>query len=293
MNVKQQKNRLLVYLMTVPSTVIYTFFLVAPIILAFYFSFQKWNGINGSPLEFIGLQNYQAILGNRQFLKSMTNLAQMVVFSILLRTPLALLLAVALNHKFRGSRFFRVAFFVPTILPLTAIGLLWYFIFMPNGAFNSGLELFGLGQWAQGWLINSATAIPTIIFVHVWSGLGYYMVIFLAALKDIPMEINDAALIDGATAIKKFFYVTVPMLKPIIALCILLNIISTVKVFDLVFVMTEGGPNGLTNVPTMLMYNEAFKYNNYGIGSAIGVIIFGLILVLTLGSDYLLGRRKG
>jgi raffinose/stachyose/melibiose transport system permease protein len=292
MNVKTKKEKSKVLLFTLPALVIYVFFLIVPMVGAMYFSIVDWNGIKGSPLEYVGLKNYLDVLADKDFIISLKNMFSMVFFSVLFHTPIALLLAVAINTKFKGYRFFKVVYFVPTIFPLTAIGLLWYFIFMPNGSLNKLLELIGLADMAKGWLIDPSTAMNTIIFVNIWAGVGYYMVILLAGLTTIPSEIYEAAEMDGASPAKKFFYITVPMLKPIITLCILMDIIGTVKVFDLIFVMTEGGPNGLTNLPTTLMYYEAFRYDNYGVGSAIGVIILIIALVLTVGSELLMNRKK-
>ncbi|MDF0479350.1 sugar ABC transporter permease [Vagococcus sp. PNs007] len=292
MVVKSFKEKAKVLVMLVPTMLLYTLFLVIPIILAVYFSVHQWNGIPGSPLTYVGFKNFVDAFKDDLFRVSVVNLFKLVFFSVLFHTPIALILAVALQAKLKGSRFFKVIFFVPTIFPLTAIGLLWYFIFMPNGAINSILEMIGLGTLAQGWLINPSTAIPVIIFVNIWAGVGYYMIILLAGLKTIPEEIYDAAKIDGASEVKQFFNITVPMLKPIISMCVLLDIIGTIKSFDLVFVMTGGGPNDLTNLPTTLMYNQAFKYDNYGMGSALGIIILVMVLVLTILSDFIMNRKK-
>ncbi|SHJ11122.1 carbohydrate ABC transporter membrane protein 1, CUT1 family [Clostridium amylolyticum] len=287
---KKDKSKLLLFLL--PALIIYVVFLIMPMFGALYFSMADWNGILGTPIKFVGLQNYLSVFKDPGFILSLKNMGRMVFFSVLFHTPIALLLAVAINTKCRGYRFFKVMYFVPTIFPLTAIGLLWYFIFMPNGSLNSLLEMVGLAEMAKGWLIDSSTAMNTIIFVNIWAGIGYYMVILIAGLTTIPDEVYEAAAIDGATSAKKFFYITIPMLKPILSMCVLMDIIGTVKVFDLIFVMTEGGPNGLTNLPTTLMYYEAFRYDNYGRGSAIGVIILVIALVLTIGSDFIMDKRK-
>jgi raffinose/stachyose/melibiose transport system permease protein len=287
---KKAKSKILLFVL--PAFVIYVIFLIIPIFGAIYFSVANWNGIMGTAIEFVGLKNYVSVFKDPAFILSLKNMCRMVFLSVLFHTPIALLLAVAINTKCRGYRFFKVMYFIPTIFPLTAIGLLWYFIFMPNGSLNTVLQNIGLANLARGWLIESGTAMNTIIFVNIWAGIGYYMVILIAGLTTIPDEIYEAAAIDGATPVKKFFHITVPMLKPIISMCILMDIIGTVKVFDLIFVMTEGGPNGLTNLPTTLMYYQAFRYDNYGIGSAIGVIILLIALVLTLGSNSIMNRKK-
>lgn len=290
-NIKNNKTKFFIFLFVVPALVIYIIFQIIPLIGAVYFSFMEWNGISGSALKFVGLQNYIAAFKDADFLLSLKNMLKMVVFSVIFHTPIALLMATAINTKCRGSRLFKVLFFVPTVFPLTAVGLMWYFVFMPTGSFNALLKAVGLTSLAGPWLVNQATAMNTIVFVNIWAGVGYYMVILLAGLTTIPEDLYEAASIDGATKVQQFFKITIPMLKPTLAMCILLDIIGSVKVFDLVFAMTGGGPNGLTNLPTTLMYNEAFKYSHYGLGSAIGIVIMIICLVMTLVSNKLTKSR--
>lgn len=291
-HLKTRKDRIRVFLFIVPALIIYVVFQIAPMIGAFFFSVADWNGIASSSIKLVGLKNYISVFQDPGFIISLKNMGKMIFFSVLFHTPIALLLAVAINTKCKGYRFYKAVYFVPTVFPLTAVGLLWYFIFMPNGSLNTILTSVGLGNLVTPWLINPGTAINTIIFVNIWAGVGYYMVILIAGLTTIPEDIYEAAQIDGITTVKKFFLITVPMLKPIISMCIVMDIIGTVKVFDLIFVMTEGGPNGLTNLPTTLMYYEAFRYDHYGIGSAIGIIIFGIALILTIGSEFLTNRKE-
>lgn len=266
--------------------------MIIPLIGAIYFAFSRWNGISGNPINYVGLKNFISVFNSSDFILSLKNMGKMVFLSVLSHTPIALLLAVALNAKYSGYRFFKGIFFIPTVFPLTVTGLLWYFIFMPNGSLNSILNILGLESIVRYWLVEPQIAIYTVIFVNIWAGIGYYMIILLAGLTTISEEMYEAAAIDGATSVQNFFYITIPLLKPIISMCIIMDIIGTVKVFDLVFVMTGGGPNGLTNLPTTLMYNEAFKYDNYGVGSAIGVVILAIALILTLGSRYFMSKKN-
>lgn len=289
---KNRKTRLGVMLFILPALVIYLLFQIVPLIGAAYFSVVEWNGIAGSDLKFVGLQNYVNAFSNQDFILSLKNMAKMVIFSVLFHTPIALLMAVAINTRCRGFRLFKALFFVPTVFPLTAVGLMWYFVFMPTGSFNALLKAVGLSSMVTPWLVDKATAMYTIVFVNIWAGIGYYMVIILAGLTTIPEDVYEAAAIDGATGVHKFFKITVPMLRSTLSMCILMDIIGSVKVFDLVFAMTGGGPNGLTNLPTTLMYNEAFKYSHYGMGSAIGIIIMVICLTGTLLSNYITGRKK-
>lgn len=289
---KTAKAKFTIFLFILPALLLYTVFQLLPIMGGIYFSFIQWDGLAGSKLEFAGIENYISAFNNKQFLLSLSNMVRMVFFSVLFHTPIALLLAVAVNAKLKGYRFFKTIFFVPTVFPMTAVGLMWYFVFMPTGALNTLLTNIGLKQFAIPWLVDKATAMNTIVGVNVWAGIGYYMVIILAGLTVIPADLYEAAAIDGANPVQMFFNVTIPMLRPTLIMCIVMDIIGSVKVFDLVYAMTGGGPNGLTNLPTTLMINEAFKYSHYGVGSAIGIIIMLICLVGTVGSNTLLNKGR-
>lgn len=290
--VKNNKMRLTIVLFILPALLVYLLFQIIPLIGAIFFSFMDWNGIGGAPLEFVGVKNYIDAFHDADFLLSLKNMLKMVVFSVIFHTPVALVMAAVINTKCKGYRLFKALFFVPTVFPLTAVGLMWYFVFMPTGVFNSFLKVVGLTSATGAWLVDPATAMNTIVFVNIWAGVGYYMVILLAGLTTIPDDVYEAAAIDGAGKLQCFFKITVPMLKPTISMCILMDIIGSVKVFDLVFAMTGGGPNGLTNLPTTLMYNEAFKYSHYGLGSAIGIIIMVICLAGTLISNKITSRKN-
>ena len=279
-------------LFVLPSFLVYTLLLMIPLIAAVYFSFMDWNGIAGTPLTFVGLKNYRTAFHDSGFMLALRNMLKMVGISVLFHTPVALLLAVAIHSRFKGFRLFKVLFFVPTVFPLASIGLMWYFVFMPTGSLNAFLKMAGLAEWVTPWLVKPATAMNSIVFVNVWAGIGYFLIILLAGLTTIPEELFEAAAIDGASSLDRFFRITIPSLKSTLSLCLVLDLIGSVKVFDLVFAMTGGGPNGLTNLPTTLMYNEAFKYNHYGVGSAIGIIILMICLLGTLASHGLTGLKS-
>lgn len=289
--VKNRKMRSNILLFLAPALVIYFVFQIIPLLGAVFFSFVDWNGIAGSELQFVGIQNYLDAFKSADFILSLKNMLKMVVVSVIFHTPVALLLATAINTKCKGYRVFKALFFVPTVFPLTAVGLMWYFVFMPTGSLNALLQTVGLADVVRPWLVDPNTAMNTIVFVNVWAGIGYYMVILLAGLTTIPDDLYEAAAIDGANKVQCFFKITIPMLKPTISMCILMDIIGSVKVFDLVFAMTGGGPNGLTNLPTTLMYNEAFKYGHYGLGSAIGIIIMVICLTGTLVSNKIMSKK--
>lgn len=290
--IKNKKTAAWIVVFLLPAVVVYTVFQIVPLLQAVYFSVTDWDGIAGSAIHFVGLHNFKNILGDPDFHLAFANMIKMVVFSVAFHTPVALLLAVALNTKCRGFRFFKAMYFVPTVFPLSAVGLMWYFIFMPTGALNALLEAVGLSDLVTPWLVNEATAMNAIVFVNIWAGIGYYMVILMAGLTSIPGDVYDAAAIDGAGTVRRFLSVTVPMLKSTIFVCILMDIMGSVKVFDLVYAMTGGGPNGLTNLPTTLLYNEAYKYKHYGEGSAIGIVILMVCLLGTLVTNWIQNRKK-
>lgn len=292
MTLKNKKGKMVAILFLFPAVFIYFVFQILPLFGAAYFSLSEWNGIAGSAIKFVGLKNFSRIFEDPNFLLSLKNMAKMVIISVLFHTPIALLMAVGIQTKKRGTRLFKMIYFIPTVFPLTAVGLMWYFIFMPNGSLNTLLTDMGFTSLVTSWLVEKATAMNTIIFVNIWAGVGYYMIILMAGLTTISDDVYEAAAIDGVNGIQKFFYITVPLLKPIIIMCIVMDIIGSVKVFDLVFAMTGGGPNGLTNLPTTLMYQEAFNYDHYGTGSAIGMVILGICLVGTIGSQWIGNRRS-
>ena len=171
---KSKKTRMGIMLFLVPALVIYLVFQIIPIIGSIYFSLVDWNGIAGSAPKFVGLKNYIDAFHNADFILSLKNMARMVIISVICHTPIALLMAVAINTKCKGYRIFKALFFVPTVFPLTAVGLMWYFIFMPTGSFNSLLEVIGLSDLVMPWLVDPSTAMNTIVFVNVWAGVGYY-----------------------------------------------------------------------------------------------------------------------
>lgn len=290
--VRDKKLRIGLILFIVPALLIYITFQIIPLIGALYFSVMDWNGVAGTEMNFVGFSNYISVFHNSDFILSLKNMVRFTLISIAFHTPIAMILAVALNTKCKGYRIFKALFFIPTVFPLTAVGLMWYLILMPTGSFNALLDLMGLYDVSQAWLVNTGTAMNTIALVNVWVGIGYYMVILLAGLTTIPQDVFEAAAIDGASKTRIFFQITIPLMKPIMSMCLVMDIIGTVKIFDLVFVMTGGGPNGLTNLPTTLMYNEAFKYAHYGQGSAIGIIILLVCLFGTLLSNFLTNRKK-
>ena len=255
-------------------------------------SFFKWNGIKNVPMVFVGFSNFKAVITDAMFWHSIKNIMWFMVLTLCTQLPIGLLLAVMLSERFRGYRLFKFAYFVPQVLSTTVIGLLWYFILMPTGVLNTMLQGIGLDSLVKSWLVDKNTAMTTIILVNTWCGIGFHMTVSYAAISGIPDDVVEAAKLDGAVGLKKVFHIIIPMIWESIISSIVVIVTAVLKTFDLVYVMTEGGPNGLTDVPSTLLYKEAFRYNDFGKASVIGVYIFILSVIFTVISLRITKRER-
>ena len=250
-------------------------FIIIPVFCSFGLSFTKWDLLN--PIEFVGLQNYKEIFNEPVFFKILINTIVFAISTSIFGVIIPLILAAILNSKIRGSEFFKTAYFLPFITPMIVIGIVWEWIFDPNiGILNNVIHLH------INWLYDTNFAMPALIIVSVWKLIGYNMIIFLSALSGISQSLFEAAKIDGAGVIDTFKNVTVPMLSPTIFFVIIITAISSFQVFDLIYLMTQGGPLDSTNVLVYAIYKNAFEYFNIGKASAIAYVLFVIILVLTL-----------
>lgn len=268
-----------------PALLVYSVFEIVPVFATFYFSFNDWSGIATAPLKYVGLDNYTYLFTDNDFLQSIKNVLWYVGLSVVLQVGIGYAIAFALFHVKKGLRFFKAAFFTPMILSATAVSLLWGFILFPNdmGVLNTFLRTVGLGGWQHTWLTDQNTALGGIVAVTTWSSIGYYMIIGFAALSGISEDVLEASVLDGATTMKKIFYIMLPMVKESMKISVIMVITGVLKIFDIIYIMTPGGgPSGSTQVPAVLMYNQCFKYGHYGIGSAISVVIFALGIVLSV-----------
>ena len=279
---KHYSDKRIIFLFLLPALIIYVGLAVWPIAQSVKFSFYEWPGIQGVPLKFVGLKNFSTMFASPKFWLSVGNVLRFIALNLVLQILLGYGLALLVARGYKGFKFFKMAFFCPVVLPLTATALLWNFIYFPNniGILNQFLEKVGLGFMTTGWLINPATALNAVTVANVWTGFGYHLVIGFAALSAVPDGILESALIDGATGFKRFIHITLPLIWQSVMISVVLIVTGSMKNFDIIFVMTEGGPNGLTHVPSTLMYYEAFKYDHYGLGSAISVFIFVSSLLL-------------
>lgn len=250
-------------------------FIVIPVICSFGLSFVQWDLLN--PIKFVGFENYREIFHDGLFYKILGNTIVFALSTSLFGVIIPLILASILNTKIRGSEFFKGAYFLPFITPMVVVGVVWAWIFDPNiGLLNQMLHLH------LNWLYDSKLAMPALIVVSVWKLVGYNMIIFLSSLSAISQSLFEAAKIDGANSFQIFKNVTIPMLSPTIFFVVIITAISSFQVFDLIYLMTQGGPFDSTNVLVYAIYKNAFEYFNVGKASAIAYVLFVIILVLTL-----------
>lgn len=270
-----------------PALALYTVFSIYPIMSSVYYSFFKWDGF--SPKVWHGLSNYSNLVADPIFWRSILNNFYFVLFSVFLEIPIGLYLALMLSGKlFKRSGIFKTVFFMPVVISTIVISLIWNMFYNYQiGLINTALRAFGLESWTQNWLGNPHLAIFLLCIVVVWQYTGLYMVIFLAALQNVPDEILEAAELDGAVGVKRTWSIIVPMIIDTIFASIVLCISGALRAFDLVYVMTAGGPNHMTEVGATYMFSQTFNSMKYGYGSAISTAIIVISLILILVSQLL------
>ena len=250
-------------------------FIFIPSVFSFLLSFFKWNLI--SKIKFAALNNYIELFTSENFWYILKNTIVYALFVTVFATIIPLLLASVLNNKIRGTEFFKTSYFLPFITPMIVIAMIWQWIFDPNiGLINSLLKIH------QSWLFDTDFAMLVLIFVSVWKLIGYNTVIFLSGFSSLNNQVYEAAKIDGAGSLKTFMKITLPLMSPTIFFVILITTISSFQVFDLIYLMTEGGPDNSTNILVYWLYKNAFEFFNIGKASAIAYVLFLLIFILTI-----------
>ena len=251
-------------------------FIVLPVFASFGISFLKWDMLSAP--EFVGFNNYIGLFCDSNFYKILGNTFYYAFCVSILGVIIPLVLAVILDRKIRGAGFFKIIYFLPFITPMVVAAIVWEWIFDP---YRGVLNHFLFGAKIE-WLYDPNFAMFALILVSVWKLVGYNMVLFLAGLSGIDQNLFEAAKIDGASGIKNFFYITVPVLSPTIFFVMIITVISSFQVFDLIYLMTQGGPLNSTNVVVYWLYKNAFEYFRAGQASALAYVLFFIIFALTL-----------
>ncbi|MFD2114627.1 carbohydrate ABC transporter permease [Paenibacillus yanchengensis] len=264
----------------IAAIVLYTIFFVAPGVMGIYYSFTDWNSYT-TEVNFIGLDNFKKIFtSNTNYVGFIENTLIFTVSTVILKTLLGLLFAIALNEGIKMKGFHRVALFLPSILPMLVVGLIFKSILHPaTGLLNETLRFIGLDVMTQKWLVDLAWAFKSIIAVDIWKGVGYIMIILLAGLQSISKTYYEAASIDGANGWQKFIHVTLPLLIPSLLVTTVLNMLHGLKVFEVVYVLTNGGPGDATDVIYTSIFKE-FSSGNYGMGTALSTALFVVMTIL-------------
>ena len=279
---EKAKNGLIFVLPAVIGTFI---FIIIPICCSFALSFTDWDLLNN--IEFVGLKNYKEILSEPEFVQIIINTFVYALSVTIFAVIIPLIIASALNTKIRGSEIFKTVYFLPFITPAVVIAIVWSWIFDPN---IGGVNL--LFKSHLTWLFDTTLAMPVLILVSVWKLIGYNVVLFLTGFSTIDSTVYEAAKIDGAGAVETFFKITLPLLKPTTYFVIIVTAISSFQVFDLIYVMTSGGPDNATNVLVYSIYKYAFEYFDIGKSCALAYILFLIIFILTSIQKFLTNPDK-
>lgn len=275
------RNNVVGYSFIIPNLVGYTIFVFIPVCFAFILSVMKWDG-SQIPMEFVGLQNFTQIFGDRYFRGALWHTVTYALMTVLPTLVLSMLLAVLLNTKIKGIAFYRTSFFFPYIASIVAVGAVWNMLFQPDfGPINEFLKFIGISNPPR-WVVDTDWAMVAISIVTVWKYMGYYMIVYLAALQGISSSLYEAAGIDGANGWQKLRYITIPMLTPTTFFVLIMLTIQCFKVFDLVYVMTGGGPGNATQTLVNYIYDKAFVNWQFGTASAGAIILFLIVLAVTL-----------
>jgi raffinose/stachyose/melibiose transport system permease protein len=277
-----QENLIIILFLT-PAIVLFMLFVVYPIFQSIYYSLFNWKGF-GPAVDYVGLDNFKNILKDRIFLIALRNVLLVIVLSLTVQLPLSLMLAVLVGKDLPGRVIYRTIFFLPYVLSEVIAALMWLFILNPDperGFINAVLILFP-GAEAQAWLGDTSLVLPSIFVALTWKYFGYYMLLFMTGLQNIPQEIEEAGRIDGANSFQNFLYITFPLLRGTILTAVYISVLGSIQQFILVWIMTKGGPVNASEMMATYMYRFGFVRFQLGYGSAVAIYMFLICLIFSL-----------
>lgn len=288
-NRARRRELITAVVMLAPSLLFLAAFTYWPIVRSLMYGFFDVQ-LGSTEIFFVGWENYQRLWHDALFWQSLRNTVVYMVITVPTSIGLALLLAVALDRKLRGTALYRSIFFYPVMVPSVAAGMVWVFLYAPGyGPINGLMDMLGLPKLE--WLYDRQWALPAIIFMSIWKYAGYFMLILLAALQLVPRDLYEAARLDGVSGFRQLVHITVPLISPTLYFVVIIGVLHSYQIFDYVFVMTQGGPADATNVLTFYIYQNAFQFQDIGTASAIAnillLVVMGLIGIVALT----LGRR--
>ena len=276
------------YLFILPALAIIGIFFIVPAIQLFALAYTDYNMMRGSG-DFIGFTNFIKVFQDKEFLNSLWVTFKLAVFIVPVQTFIALVMATFVNEKIRGIKVFRTIYFIPAITSFVAVAIIWKQMYNPSfGLMNTLLETIGLGPYQ--YLSSPSQAVLAMGITCVWKSWGYFMVIFLSGLQEVPAEIYEASRIDGANAVQKFFYITVPMVKKTTLFVLIITTMDAIKLFIPAFTMTSGGPNGATDTAVHHIWRQAFRLEQVGPAAAMSTVLFVIIVIITILQFKLSGK---
>lgn len=286
---QRRPARLTPYLWVLPALVLYTLFKLGPLVGGVWLALLRWDGIE--PATFVGLGNFQRMLDDEDLIPALIHNLLYAAGTVSGKMILALFLAVLLNQALAGRTIYRTALFMPVVMSFVVVGILWAWLFNNQfGLVNNVFRAVGLDFLALDWLGDPRIALWSLMIVDIWKWYGFHMVIFLAGLQTISLELYDAARVDGASRLRQFVSITLPLLQPVMVVNVMLSLVGALNVFDIPYVMTEGGPANSTNVLALHIYLEAFKFNKLGYGTALSYALLLLVTVVALIQLRLMAR---
>jgi multiple sugar transport system permease protein len=277
----ERRTAISAVIMLLPVIIFFTVFVYYPIGWSFLLSFMRYNVFTNTA-EFIGFENFSRLIKDVVFIDAFEHTAFYAFFYVLFAVTLSLALAVLMEQvsSARMTSIYKFVYFIPVVSPLVVVSIIWYWLYEPQiGLLNYMLSWLGIP--GQTWLLNPNLALPSIIAMTVWKALGYNMIIFVAGLKGIPSQYYEAATVDGANGWQRFWYVTLPLLKPITTFVTVISVIGSFQVFTQIYVMTQGGPVQSTTTVVYNIYENAFRYFQMGYASSMAVVLFIIILFFT------------
>lgn len=288
----KKKFDMTAFVFIAPAFLFFTLFIIVPTVASVYYSFTSWDGISPN-VKFIGLANYKEIFTSARFGNALKNTVILTVFISIFENVIALALALIVDNVRWGKNFFRSAFYIPVLISGIVSGFIWKIMYNYNfGTFNAVLDNIGLEGWKQDWLGNSKLTLIMIGIVLIWKGAGYYMIIYLASLQSVSTELIEAAQIDGASPWQRFRSITVPLISGAFTINFTLSLINGLKVFDQINVMTDGGPGFTSETLVYLLYKVGFNEGRQGFGTAVGIMLLFIIIVLnTIQQKFLRSRE--
>jgi raffinose/stachyose/melibiose transport system permease protein len=277
-------NRVALLVFVMPAFILFTVFMTLPIFASVYYSLFSWDGIG--KMLFVGARNYVHLIF-QNFDDFYTTLKNSLIFagmSVFIQLPIALVLALVLSSGVKGENFFRTVYFIPVVISSVIIGVLFLKVYNPDyGLLNTFLKDLGLAKWQRAWLGDTKTALVAAFAPLIWQYVGYHMLLLYSAIKQIPQEYNEAAKLDGATELQAALRIKIPLIVPMLEVCVIFAVIGSLKIFDLVYVLTGNGqPFNSTRVPTGLMYTQLFQHDMYGMGTTTAMFIVLECFVFTV-----------